>query len=193
MQRAHNQFLKRIQVGTRYFAMVCLMLSGCTQLGPDLIKAGRNEYNIALQQTESEELLLNVVRLRYGDRPLFMDVGNVSTQFSWSQGVSADARAQQSPWLNEAGIGGNLQYSEGPTITYTPLGGADFVRSVLTPVDINTFLLLANAGWSIERLLRVTVDRMNDVENAPNASGPTPGMAPKHADFRRTARLMRTL
>lgn len=193
MGNPHTNCLKRIRNRTLCLAMVCLTLSGCAQLGPDLVKAGRNEYNIALRQTENEELLLNVVRLRYGDRPLFMDVGSVSTQFNWSQGISAKALAQQSPGLDDVGIEGNLQYSEGPTITYTPLGGADFVRGVLTPVDIDTFLLLANAGWSIERLLRVTVDRMNDLDNAPSASGPTPKMAPKHVDFSRAARLMRNL
>jgi hypothetical protein len=174
-------------------AATYLAISGCTQLGPGLVKAGRNEYNIAIQQTESEETLLNIVRLRYGDRPLYMDVGSVSTQFRWSQGVSATAAARRLPGADEAGIGGNLEYSERPTLTYTPIGGADFVRGVLTPVDMDTFVLLANAGWSIERLLRLAVDRMNDVDNAPNASGPTPRTPAGHEDFRRAARLMRHL
>ena len=189
----HNNRIRKIRSRTLFLATACLAVSGCTQLGPGLVKAGRSDYNIAIQKTEDEEVLLNVVRLRYGDRLLVMDVGSVSTQFSWSQGISATGLAQQSPGVDEVGIGGKLEYSEKPTITYTPLGGADFVRSVLTPVDMNTFLLLANSGWSIERLLRVSVDRMNDVDNAPNASGPTPKMAPQYADFSRAARLMRNL
>jgi len=42
-----------------------LTLSGCAQLGPDLVKAGRNDYNKVLAQTEDEETLLNLVRMRY--------------------------------------------------------------------------------------------------------------------------------
>lgn len=185
--------IRKIIIKTLFLISVCLAVVGCTQLGPELMKAGRNDYNIALQKTEDEELLLNVVRLRYGDRMLVLDVGSVSTQFSWSQGVTAAAKAQSSSGVDEAGIGGSIEYSERPTITYTPLGGADFVRSVLTPVDLNTFLLLTNAGWSIERLLRMSVDRMNDLDNAPNASGPTPKMEPKYTDFSRAAKLMRML
>jgi len=192
MSHARNDCSRRIRSRTLILIAVCLSLSACTQLGPDLMKAGRNDYNIAIQQTENEELLLNIVRLRYGDRPLYMDVGNVSTQFEWSQGASASASAS-SPTDDQVGIGASLLYSERPTITYTPMGGADFVRGVLTPVNLDTFVLLANAGWSIERLLRLSVDRINSVDNAPSAAGPTPRMAPKHAEFLRAARLMRTL
>lgn len=174
-------------------ALATLTVSACAQLGPDLVKAGRNDYNIAIQQTEGEELVLNIVRLRYGDRPLYMDVGSVSTQFSWNQGLTASYTSRQSPAFNEAGVEGKLEYSERPTITYTPLGGADFVRGLLTPLDMNAFVLLVNSGWSIERLLRLTVDRMNGLENAPTAAGPTPWVAPRYAKFRRVAELLRAL
>lgn len=192
MNRTYNQWMK-IRLRKLFLVTMCLVISGCAQLGPDLVKAGRTDYNIAIQQTENEELLLNVVRLRYGDRPLYMDVGSISTQFEWSQDVSASALSVQSPGQDETGIAGALGYTEKPTITYTPLGGADFVRGVLTPVDMNTFVLLANSGWSIERLLRMSVDHINGVDNAPNAAGPTPETAPKYVDFNRVSRLMRIL
>ena len=66
------------------------MLTSCAQLGPDLVKAGRNDYNIVLQQTEDEEVILNLVRVRYGDRPLFFNVSSVSTSFTWSQNAAAN-------------------------------------------------------------------------------------------------------
>ena len=66
--------------------VLALYLAGCAQMGPDLVKDGRNDYNIILQQTEAEEAILNLVRVRYGDRPLFLDVSNVSTSFTWTQG-----------------------------------------------------------------------------------------------------------
>ena len=91
------------------------------------------------------------------------------------------------------GIRGNLDYSERPTITYTPLDGSDFVQNVLTPMNLDMLLLLSRSGWSIERLLRLTVNQMNGIGNAPEASGPTPRDAPEFADFSRAAALMRTL
>ena len=183
--------------GSTALAALTLYLAGCAQLGPELVKAGRNDYNIILQQTEDEEAILNLVRVRYGDRPLFLDVSNVSTSFTWSQGGAAqgtlfDNRGSEIQ-RNNVGVRGNLEYTERPTITYTPLGGKDFVRSVLTPADLDTLVLLSNSGWSIERLLRLMVNNMNGLPNAPSASGPTPFEPPVYEDFRQAAGLMRQL
>jgi len=161
--------------GSIALTALALCLAGCAQLGPELVEAGRNDYNIILQQTEDEETILNLVRVRYGDRPLFLDVTNVSTSFTWTQGALAqgtlfDKRGNEFQ-RNNLGVGGNLEYTERPTITYTPLGGKDFVRSVLTPADLDTLVLLSNSGWSIERLLRLMANSMNGLPNASSASG----------------------
>ena len=173
---------------------LALIVCGCAQLGPDLVKAGRNDYNVVLRQTEDEETLLNLVRVRYGDRPMFLDVASVSTSFTWTQGASADGTVTPGGSKPaEVGIQGNLEYSERPTITYTPLGGADFVKSVLTPADLDTLVLLSNGGWSIERLLRIMANRMNGLRNAKRASGPTPSEPPQYARFKRASGLMREM
>ncbi len=173
---------------------VALFLSGCAQLGPDLVKAGRNDYNVVIRQTNDEETLLNLVRVRYGDRPLFLNVSSVSTSFTWDQGASADSTVFPGGSRGASvGIQGNLDYSERPTITYTPLGGADFVKSVLTPADLDTLVLLSNGGWKIDRLLQIMANRMNGLRNAPSASGPTPREPPKYARFKRASTLMREI
>ena len=116
---------------------IVVFLGGCTQLGPKLVQAGRNDYNKVLARTEREEQLLNLVRLRYADDPLILDVSSVSTSFEWSQVLSAEGRAFDSKDADSGvGVGGDLAYFERPTITYTPLGGADFVRNVMTPVQL---------------------------------------------------------
>ena len=173
---------------------VSMLLSGCAQFGPELMKAGRNDYNKVLAQTDDEETLLNLVRLRYADNPAFMKVNSVSTSFTWNQAFQAEG-IQFEPGNTDSRVGvrGNLDYTERPTITYTPLGGSDFVQNVLTPMDLNLLLLLSRSGWSLERLLRLTVNRMNNIGNAPEASGPTPREAPEFEDFLRVAELMRTL
>jgi hypothetical protein len=171
-----------------------ITLSGCAQYGPELMKAGRNDYNKVLAQTEDEETLLNLVRLRYADKPAFMTVNSVSTSFTWSQGVQAEGfRFEPDSTDSRVGVRGNLDYSERPTITYTPLGGSDFVQNVLTPMDLDVLLLLSRSGWSIERLVRLTVNRMNGIGNAPEACGPTPVEAPEFKDFLQAAKLMRSL
>jgi len=171
-----------------------LTMSGCAQLGPDLVKAGRNDYNKVLAQTEDEETLLNLVRMRYADNLMMLEVSSVSTSFTWNQGVTAEAfKYEPSSSDTNAGVRGSLDYTERPTITYTPLAGADFVRNVLTPIDIDSLLLLSRSGWSIERLLRIMANRMNGKDNAREASGPTPDKAPDFGDFVKAAKLLRSL
>jgi hypothetical protein len=168
--------------------------SGCAQLGPGLMEAGRNDYNKVLAQTDDEETLLNLVRLRYADRPAFLQVNSVSTSFTWNQGAQAEAfRFDPSSSDSRVGARGPLDYTERPTITYTPLGGTDFVQNVLTPIKLDLLQLLARSGWSTERLLRLTVNRMNGIENAPEATGPTPLQAPEFEDFILAAELWQAL
>lgn len=66
--------------------MAVFTLSSCAQLGPGLVQAGRNDYNKVLAQTDDEETLLNLVRMRYADNPVILQVSSVSTSFSWNQG-----------------------------------------------------------------------------------------------------------
>ena len=136
-------------------------------------------------------------RVRYGDRPLFFDVNSVSTSFTWSQNAAASGTLFEHGGTelarNNLSVRGDLQYTERPTITYTPRGGKDFVKSVLTPADLDTLILLSNSGWSIERLLRLMANRMNGLPNSPRASGPTPSDPPIYKKFSQAAKLMRQL
>jgi hypothetical protein len=171
-----------------------VLLSGCAQQGPDLVKAGRNDYNKVLAQTEEEEQLLNLVRLRYADNPMMLNVSSISTSFTWTQSTSAEAfKFESGSNDSNVGIRGNLGYSERPTVTYTPLGGKDFVENLLTPVELDSLLLLSRTGWSIDRLMRVMVNRVSGVPNAHEASGPTPAEAPEFEDFIRITQLLRIL
>jgi len=184
------------RIGALFTAVfgLAILLTGCAQHGPDLVKAGRNDYNRVLVQTDDEEQLLNLVRLRYSDSMMMLQVSSVSTSFTWSQSASAEAfKFEPSSSDSNVGVRGNLGYAERPTVTYTPLGGKDFVENLLTPVELNSLLLLGRSGWSIDRLLRVIVDSVNGLPNAQEASGPTPLRAPKYKDFIRVAKLLRIL
>ena len=68
-----------------------LLMAGCTGIGAARIEGDRNNYNQAIQQTNDEQLLLNLVRLKYRDTPFFMEVSNVASQFTFSAGVDASS------------------------------------------------------------------------------------------------------
>ena len=158
-------------------------LIGCASIGPDIIQASGNDYNIAIQRTTDEQLLLNLVRLKYRDTPLFLEVNSVSSQFKLfsEAAITANFKKQKTP--ENIGLSGKLNFTEQPTITYLPLHGDGFIQKLLAPISLETILLLANSGWSVERIIRLAVQNINGIPNAPTASGPTPKMAPEYIDF----------
>lgn len=170
-------------------ALVLLAASGCQLAGPRTIEMGRVRYNDAIQRTGNEQLLLNLVRLRYSDTPFFLQVASISTAFEFKTGGSAGIGVSPGTYL----FGSNVELAEQPTITYTPLDGEQFVKSLLTPIDLSTLLLLYQSGWAFDRLLRVSVQELNELPNAPSASGPTPRRTPEFERFLRATRLLRAL
>jgi len=149
---------------------------------------GRVAYNQAVQETDKEQMLLNLVRLRYRDAPFFLQSSSISTSFTF--GSRAAAEAALVPGADNFGIGITSVYEERPTVTYSPMQGRDFVTALMTPIGLDHLLLLFHSGWSIDRILRVCVQSMNEVRNAPGASGPTPEREPVYKQFKSYARLL---
>jgi len=168
------------------------LASGCQLGGPRSLQAGRGSYNTAIQQTSNEQLLLNLVRLRYVDTPLFLEVSSVTTQMSIEAAVLATGRLPVHG-ANALDLEGGIEYAEQPTITYTPLQGDRFARQLLAPLELSTLVLLYRSGWPISPIFRVCVQRLNQVRNAPTASGPTPDQAPEFQRFLEVSQLFRAL
>ena len=145
--------------------LLAAMLSACTQLGPQVLVEGRAQYNIAVQQTEAQQLLLNIVRNRYNDTILFLDITSITSGFS--RGVDAGLLGSFGSGSNNgvANLGG--EFRENPNVFYAPNTGEKFVRQMLTPVDLRTFALLLQAGWSIERVLLLLGESANQLYNRP--------------------------
>lgn len=176
----------------RRLAVLLALLPACLSSGPAGIERSRGDYNLAVQRTEDEQLLLNVVRLRYRDTPYFLQLSSISAT------LVREVEAAVSGDLVEAGpgglaLGGTITVADEPTITYTPLQGNDFVRQMLTPIDLRTLSLLYNSGWAIDRVLRLCAQSLNGLSNAPSASGPTPSRAPRFDRFLECVRLLRQL
>jgi hypothetical protein len=172
-------------------ALTALLLPGCASLGPGAIQGSRTDYNVALRQTEDEQLLLNLVRLRYRDQVLFLEASALNTQFTFQRSAEAGAEFGEVDTLY--GLKGRIAVEEKPTVTYTPLQGGNFVERVLSPIRQETLFLLNSSGWSSDRVFRTLVQQMNGVRNAPRASGPTPDSAPEYRQFQRVTGLLRSL
>jgi hypothetical protein len=167
------------------------LATGCGLFGPGTVDIGRPRYNEAVQQTNQEQLLLNLVRLRFRDAPLFLQVASISTSFEFEAQANAVGTLMRGPNAASLLFGGRAL--EAPTITYAPLSGEQFVKQMMSPIGLDTLLLLYHSGWSIERVLRICVQRMNEVPNAPSASGPTPDLEPEFRRFQEATRHLRAL
>jgi hypothetical protein len=174
------------------FVILSISFLGCAKYGPVFLQSERSLYNQAIQKTNDEQLLLNLVRLKYHDTPLFLGINNIASQFTLQKNISLSAQLQS----GAKGIftpDASTFVEEKPTISYSPLQGEKFVKGVLTAVSLKTVVLLFNSGWSIERIFKVGLQRIDKLKNAPSASGPTPNTAPKTEKFFLMAKILREL
>jgi hypothetical protein len=171
--------------------LISLLVIGCASIGPDSIKKTRGNYNIAVQQTGNEQLLLNIVRLKYRDTPTFLELTSVTTSLSFE--TSAGTKTTFQKGVDPVELGVEATYADKPTITYTPLQGDKFVSQIMSPLKLETVALLYHSGWSVERILVLTAQHLNGLKNAPTASGPTPSLKPEYEEFWQVVRLLRQL
>jgi hypothetical protein len=187
---------KMLALGALLLSLLVTLPACQASLGPNAIRRAVPSYNETLISEMNQQLLLNLVRLRYRDNPLFLEVGTITTQqtLATSGGVNVSGTAGG---VNGAGAiitpSAGVSYSETPTIVFTPLQGESFFRRMMSPLPPVAVLLFASSGWSIARVMGLATDRINDLANAPSAAGPTPALAPPFADFRELLKTLREL
>ena len=151
------------QVGTlRASCLViamCLLLSACSSLGPQRLPADRLDYADAVSSSWQRQMLLNIVKLRYGEMPMFLDVTSVINQYS----IEGSAGVDLLPGGDRYGAGGS--FSDRPTVTYSPLTGEEFTKSLLTPLSPVAVFSLIQSGWPVARTLQICVRSINGINN----------------------------
>jgi hypothetical protein len=167
-------------------------LMGC-QIGPGRLRVANFHYSEAVRVAQAEQLLVNLVRMRYRDGATFLAVTNISTQFEFNTALDVNGNVVTQGGADFVGIGGGVHYSERPTISFSLLGGETFQKRILRPLRVASISLLAESGWRGDRVLRLTAEGINGLKNAPTASGPTPDTEPEYQDFLEATRLIHKL
>lgn len=172
---------------------LCLAGSACVRsVGPRTIQSARMDYNEAISRSWDEQLLLNLVRLRYRDNPLFVDISSVTASYRFDRNANIGAR-QPDGGGGDLTLGAGVTLGDNPVISYNYLNGAAFAQRLLSPISPDDLSALARSGWSLERLLLCCAQRINEIPNAPSAAGPTPDIAPEFERFHALATLAREL
>lgn len=152
-----------------WLLVLVLGMSGCASIGPATVSRDRVDYIAAVSESWKEQTLLNIVRMRYGDAPTFVDVSSVISAYSL-QGQLLAGGQLSSDLTNTIpsrlfNLGGSATYIDRPTITYTPVTGDRFARSLLRPIPPNAIFELIQVGYPADAILQMTTRAINGVYN----------------------------
>ena len=169
---------------------------GCA-FGPRVLEKTHGRYQESVRQVDEEQLLRNIVHLRYSEVPLALNVSSIATQYELAG--AAEARPfflapnpnGKNMFRTFTSIMPDLEVSGAnrPTITLVPGDNSETIQRFLTPVPTETLLFLTETSWPVAVILRLWVERLNGVPNAVTASGPARGIISDYQRFRRLVEL----
>jgi hypothetical protein len=185
-----QKIFRGIRLPTALFSLFMLAAAGCTHLGPDTVAVDRFDYSSAIADSWKQQTLLNIVKLRYLDLPVFVEVGSIVAGYSMQTGISVNGTLSSKNAVqgNFAAIGGQAVYTDRPTITYVPTTGEKFLRGLITPIDPNNIFFMLQTGYSADFILGLTVESLNGVRNRSATAGTVREADP---EFLRALELMR--
>jgi hypothetical protein len=163
---------------------LALLVSGCASVGPAILARDRFDYSSAVADSWKRQTLLNIVKLRYLDSPIFLDVAQIVSGYQLQTTVSASGTASVDPssvptigsFLN---FGAQGSFTDRPTITYVPLTGDQYIRGIVTPLRPEQVFSAILAGWPTDVILFTAVSTLNGLGNQRLS-----GVAPRAVDPR---------
>ena len=154
--------LKDIRLKMIVTTLTFIVLAGCTGIGPKTVTRDRFDYVNAISNSWKKQMLLNLVKIRYVDAPVFMEVSSIISQYALEGQINLGATWG---YGDSQIVGGSGKYTDRPTITYNPLMGEKFTRSLMTPIPVSAFLSLLQAKYPADFMFRIGVQTINGVDN----------------------------
>src|SRR5437867_12061427 len=157
---------------TLFLLVLVGLTAGCASIGPGTVTKDRFDYTAAVGESWKSEMLLNLVKIRYGDAPVFLDIGQIVAGRQFQQTLSATGnffwffgRPPDSSVTSSAGVTAGGQYQDTPTITYAPLAGERFARQMMAPIPPSAVLNVVQAGFPVDAVFRFAVQSVNGLDN----------------------------
>jgi hypothetical protein len=171
-------------------AVLACALAGCASVGPRTVAVDRFDYSSAIADSWKQQTLLNIVKIRYGDLPVFVDVSSIVAGYSLQTGVTVGGvvSSERAVQGNYGSMSGQAIYTDRPTITYVPMTGEKFLRGMITPIDPKNIFFMLQAGYAADFILGLTVESLNGVRNRSVSGG---RVREADADFVRVQELLR--
>ena len=187
VRRSANRFLALAEVlliGLGLGLGLGLGTSGCA-FGPTTLERSHRRYNEAVRRVDEEQLLRNLVHMRYNEIPLHLTVSSIAAQYELA------GQAEARPFFEVPNPAGstfrnftsilpdiNVSGANRPTLTLIPADDGAAVEKFLTPITVETLILLQQTSWPVATVLRLWIERLNGVPNAATATGPNVTSSP---------------
>ena len=141
-------------------------------MGPKILKTSTASYNISASQSNNEQMLINLVRLRYLESPYFIQLSSISTSYNFgikgvAQASIPDGRVKKMGLISQymGSIGG--EYNEYPTFTYVPLQGKEYVEYLVKDIGLERFVMLKHTNWNLNLMMQLMVKNFGNLRNNP--------------------------
>src|SRR5277367_212942 len=155
-------------------AVLALLVAACTSIGPGTVTHDRIDYASAIGNSWKEQTLLNIVKLRYADMPIFLEVAQVIAGYQLQSAIGGSFSAGNftagiiGPFTATGSANAAGTYTDRPTVIYSPLTGVDFLKRLMTPVPPSSVLFMLQSGYFANRIMPIMLDSINGLNNESN-------------------------
>jgi hypothetical protein len=190
--------IHRTPVAVALVGLALALTGGGCAFGPRILEQTHGRYYESVRLVHEEQLLRNLVHMRYNEGPGSLEVSAITAQYELT------GQAEARPFflapnpsnsnvifktftsiLPDVLVGG----SNRPTLTLTPSFDGTAVRRFLTPITSDFLVFVSQTNWPVSVILRLWVERLNGVPNATPASGPPRDAIPDFVRFQLIAEL----
>ena len=168
------------------------MLSGCSTVGPDFYKSSFEDFNDAIRKTSDGQMLSNLVRMRYLETPVFLQVASITTSFNINGNIGASAGFPEGGG-NNYGLSSGAGFSESPTISFSMPESDKYYGRLLAPLSAKQITSLVLGGFDSEDVFLTTVRGVNGLRNISAEFEDTPEENASFVDFVEAISLIKKL
>jgi hypothetical protein len=148
--------------------VTAMLAAGCVPIGPNSVRSDQVDYADAISEASKRLTLTNIVKTRYGDATSYLVASQVVAGYQLQANVSVNADVDTNGgWSlsDSTGLTVGGQFNNNPTITYTPIAGANFAALLLQPIAPADIYALIASGTPADLVLGLLVGQVNGLRN----------------------------
>ena len=153
----------------RHTVLLCglvfmLISQGCSTVGPKFYESSFEDFNDAIRKTSDGQMLTNLVRMRYLETPVFLQVASITTSFNINGDIGASAGFPEGSG-NNYGLSAGGGFSESPTISFSLPESDKYYGRLLAPLSTKQITSLVLGGFDSEAVFLTTARGVNGLRN----------------------------